>query len=163
MNGGERMPSGRTHLRIEALLLIAWTAIAVLLARHGRTGTTEIGTFVASYLFSMLLLSPDLDLAKSDSYRRWGPLRWLWAPYAAAFRHRRVSHHPLFGPLTRIAYVGILCAVGLLVYLSVGRSAAPRVVIPARLVFAVLIGLYLPNLTHIVADGLQSIWVRLRL
>ena len=156
------MPSGRTHLRIEVLLLIVWVVVGVLLAQRGRLGSTELGGFIVAYLFSMLLLSPDLDLAKSDSYRRWGPLRWLWAPYAAAFRHRRVSHHPLFGPITRIAYVGILALMGLLVYLLVSRAAAPRFVVPTNLVFTVLVGLYLPNLTHIVADGLQSVWVRLR-
>ena len=156
------MPSGRTHLRIEGLLLAAWTVIAVLCARHGWVGTAEIGGFVVSYLFSMLLLSPDLDLAKSDSYRRWGPLRWLWTPYAVAFRHRRVSHHPLFGPITRIAYVGILALAGLAIYAAARRRPVPQLVLPVKLVFAVLIGLYLPNLTHIVADGLQSVWVRLR-
>jgi len=156
------MPSGRTHLRIECLLLAAWTAIAVLCARQGWVGTAEVGGFVVSYLFSMLLLSPDLDLAKSDSYRRWGPLRWLWTPYAVAFRHRRVSHHPLFGPITRIAYVGILALAGLAIYGAARRHPVPQLVLPVKLVFAVLIGLYLPNLTHIVADGLQSAWVRLR-
>jgi len=142
--------------------LVVWVAVGVLCARHGRVGSMELAGFIVAYLFSMLLLSPDLDLAKSDSYRRWGPLRRLWAPYAAAFRHRRVSHHPLFGPITRIAYVGLLALVGLLVYLLVSRAAAPQLTIPTNLVFAVLIGLYLPNLTHIFADGLQSIWVRLR-
>ena len=81
---------------------------------RGWIGTAEIAAFVSAYLFSMTLLSPDLDLAKSDSYRRWGPLRWLWAPYAAAFKHRRVSHHPLFGPITRIAYVSLIGFVVLL-------------------------------------------------
>ena len=149
-------------MRIEGLLLAAWTVIAVLCARQGWVGTAEIGGFVVSYLFSMLLLSPDLDLAKSDSYRRWGPLRWLWTPYAVAFRHRRVSHHPLFGPITRIAYVGILTLAGLAIYAAARRRPVPQLVLPVKLVFAVLIGLYLPNLTHIVADGLQSVWVRLR-
>ncbi len=156
------MPSGRTHLRIEAVLLAAWAAAAVLCAYREWVGTAEIAGFIAAYLFSMFLLSPDLDLAKSDSYRRWGPLRWLWMPYATAFRHRRISHHPLFGPLTRIAYVGILALTALFVYVLVSRSTTPKLVIPIDLVLAVLIGLYLPNLTHILVDGLQSVWVRLR-
>jgi uncharacterized metal-binding protein len=156
------MPSGKTHLRIEAVLLAVWAGGAVLLARRGWIEAGEIGTFVGAYLFSMLLLSPDLDLAKSDSYRRWGPLRWLWAPYAAAFQHRRISHHPLFGPITRIGYVGVIASVALLVYILATRSVIPPVAVRAEFVLAVLIGLYLPNLTHIAADGLQSIWVRLR-
>ncbi len=156
------MPSGRTHLRIEAALLAVWAAVAVLCVHRGSVGTAEVAGFVAAYLFSMLLLSPDLDLAKSDSYRRWGPLRWLWAPYAAAFRHRRISHHPLFGPITRIAYVGVLALGALAIYSLAAHRVAPRLVLPTSLVFAVLIGLYLPNLIHILIDGLQSAWGRLR-
>jgi uncharacterized metal-binding protein len=156
------MPSGRTHLRIEGVLLAVWAAAAVVCARQEWLGATEIAGFLVAYLFSMFLLSPDLDLAKSDSYRRWGPLRWLWAPYAAAFRHRRVSHHPLFGPLTRIAYVVMMGLAALLVCVVVNRSEAPRLVLPIDLVLAILIGLYLPNLIHILVDGLQSAWVRLR-
>jgi uncharacterized metal-binding protein len=156
------MPSGRTHLRIEAVLLAVWAAVAVLFAHRQWVGTAVIAGFTTAYLFSMLLLSPDLDLAKSDSTRRWGPLRWLWLPYAAAFRHRRVSHHPLFGPLTRIAYVGILALTVLFLCALVGGNAAPKLVLPVDLVLAVLIGLYLPNLTHILVDGLQAVWLRLR-
>ncbi len=156
------MPSGRTHLRIEIVLLGLWIGVGVLCAWQGWVGTDGIAAFVAAYAFSMLLLSPDLDLAMSDSYRRWGPLRWLWVPYAAAFRHRRVSHHPLFGPITRIAYVGLLALVGLLVYLGVSRRAAPELSLRPDLVITTLIGLYLPNLLHIAVDGLQSIWVRFR-
>jgi uncharacterized metal-binding protein len=156
------MPSGKAHLRIEAALLAVWTAGAVLSVQRGWAGPADVAGFVAAYLFSMLLLSPDLDLADSDAYRRWGPLRWLWTPYAAAFRHRRVSHHPIFGPITRIAYVGLLALAGVAIYGVARRRAVPQLVLPVKLVFAVLIGLYLPNLTHIVADGLQSAWIRLR-
>lgn len=156
------MPSGRVHLRIEIAFLVVLAAAAVLGARREWVGTSEIAGFIVAYVFSMLLLSPDLDLARSDTYRRWGPLRWLWAPYAAAFRHRRVSHHPLFGPITRIAYVGGLALAGVSIYgVAVGRLA-PQFVLPTGLVFAVLIGLYLPNLIHILLDGLQSVWGRLR-
>jgi len=156
------MPSGKTHLRIEIALLVPWGAVAVMLGHWGRITASEIGGFFTAYLFSMLLLSPDLDLAKSDSYRRWGPLRWLWAPYAAAFRHRSVSHHPLFGPITRIAYVGLIALVALSIYVLVRRTAVPQLRAPLDLVMAVLIGLYLPNLTHILADGVQSLWGRRR-
>jgi uncharacterized metal-binding protein len=156
------MPSGRTHLHIETVLLAVLGAAAAVCARREWVGTPEIAGFIVAYLFSMLLLSPDLDLAKSDSYRRWGPLRWLWMPYAAAFRHRRISHHPLFGPITRIAYVAVIASVALLVYVLVSRSAAPQLVLPIELVFAILLGLYLPNLIHILVDGLQSAWDRLR-
>jgi len=154
------MPSGKTHLRIEAGLLPVWTGIGLVCGVRGWIGSAEIAAFVSAYLFSMLLLSPDLDLAKSDSYRRWGPLRWLWAPYAAAFKHRRISHHPLFGPISRIAYVGLIGLTALCLYAFLTDDGTPRLVLPLSLVVAVLIGLYLPNLTHIAADGIQSLWSR---
>jgi uncharacterized metal-binding protein len=156
------MPSGRVHLRIEAALLVVWAAAAVVCAERGWLCTGEMAGFFSAYVFSMVLLSPDLDLAKSDSYRRWGPLRWLWIPYAAAFRHRRISHHALFGPITRVGYVAALSLAGWLAYTLARRDAAPELTLRMPVVFAVLIGLYLPNLTHIVADGFQSIWGRLR-
>jgi len=156
------MPSGRTHLRIEAVLLPVWSGVGVLCAVHGWIGSAEIAAFVSAYLFSMLLLSPDLDLAESDSYRRWGPLRWLWAPYAAAFKHRRVSHHPLFGPITRIAYVSLIGFVVLSLYVALSGGGTPRLVVSIPLSAAALVGLYLPNLTHIVTDGIQAVWVRTR-
>ncbi len=155
------MPSGRTHLRIETVLLAGWTFVAAILVRGGWVDEPEMAAFVIGYLFSMLLLSPDLDLATSDATRRWGPLRWLWAPYAAAFRHRRLSHHPLFGPITRIAYVGLLAWGGFAVYTVAGRGVSPQLVLPGRMTLAVLVGLYLPNLIHIAADGLHSLRDRL--
>ena len=48
----------------------------------------------ATYLFSALLLSPDLDLARSDPHNRWGYPRVCWTPYAKLFRHHGLSHNP---------------------------------------------------------------------
>ena len=62
--------------------------------------------FSATYLFSALLLSPDLDSARSDPYNRWGYLRVCWTPYAKLFRHHGLSHNPLVGPLSRLLYLG---------------------------------------------------------
>ena len=156
------MPSGKVHLRIEAALLAVWGAGAVFGTHRGWLGSAALTGFLVAYVASMLLLSPDLDLARSDSYRRWGPLRFVWLPYATAFRHRRISHHPLFGPITRIGYVGLLAVLSLAAYGAVRRGATLRFVVPLDTALAVLVGLYLPNLTHIAADGLQSLWARWR-
>jgi len=156
------MPCGKSHLRIEGALLAVWLAGAVLVADRGWIGMAEIVGFVVGYVVSMLLLSPDLDLARTDSYRRWGPVAWIWAPYAAAFRHRRISHHPLFGPITRIGYLAAIGWIVLFAYGIATRNPARRLVLPVNLISAVLIGIYLPNLTHIAADGAQSAWSRVR-
>jgi uncharacterized metal-binding protein len=154
------MPSGRTHLRIEAGLLVGWGALAGLLLAQKRIEPAVVVAFVAAYLFSMVWLSPDLDLARSRAFRRWGVARWLWLPYARLFRHRSVSHHPMFGPLTRLLYLAaIAVGIGLLYVAASGRPirmAAPSI----QITVAVLTGLYLPNLTHILTDRVCSAWRR---
>jgi len=118
--------------------------------------TTE-GSFLCAYLFSSLFLSPDLDLARSCASRRWGIGRIVWFPYAALCHHRRISHHLLFGPLTRIGYLGGIL-LGLLFVLA---SATGRSVSFARpswqIVAAILSGLYLPNQVHILVDRISSL------
>lgn len=60
---------------------------------------------IASYTFSGIWLSSDLDV-ESSAYRRWGPLRWLWWPYQKLVPHRSwISHGLGVGPLLRVAYL----------------------------------------------------------
>ena len=156
------MPSGSVHLKIEAGLLFGWTGLAGYLLSHRAITVEMIVAFVLAYAFSMLFLSPDLDLARSRAARRWGNARWLWTPYALIFRHRGLSHHPLVGPVTRIVYVSVAAgALFAVVAVLIGRSV--RIAIPpASLLLSVLAGLYVPNLTHIVADRAGSAWRRRR-
>lgn len=64
---------------------------------------------IASYAFSGIWLSSDLDI-HSSAYRRWGPLRVIWYPYQKFVPHRSwVSHGLGVGPLLRVVYlVGML-------------------------------------------------------
>ena len=154
------MPSGRAHLKIEAGLLFGWTALAGYLLSKNAITPEVVVSFTLAYALSMLFLSPDLDLARSCATRRWGIARWIWIPYALVFRHRGLSHHPLLGPLTRIAYLGLVLAIlvaGLVV--AVGRPL--RMTVPSAVVLlGALVGLYVPNLTHILADCVDSAWRR---
>ncbi len=60
---------------------------------------------IASYTFSGIWLSSDLDV-RSSAYRRWGPLRYLWLPYQKLVPHRSwISHGWAVGPLLRVAYL----------------------------------------------------------
>jgi len=151
------MPSGSTHLKIEGGLLFGWIALAGYLLSKGAIGADAVAAFAFAYSFSMLFLSPDLDLTTSKAFRRWGIVRWIWAPYARAFRHRRLSHHPIFGPLTRIVYLGAICALaGFGLFLALGRPL--RLAAPSALVLVgALLGLYVPNLTHVLADRVVSL------
>jgi len=156
------MPSGRTHLRIEAALLFGWTGLAGYLLAIRVLPPMVVVAFIPAYAFSMLFLSPDLDLARSRASRRWGIGRWLWIPYALCFRHRQLSHHPMLGPATRILYLAaVVGTVGLAVVLVLGRPF--RLVLPpAEALAGVIAGLYVPNLTHVVVDRVASRWLRRR-
>ena len=156
------MPSGRIHLRIEAVLLVALGAVGGWLASLKAIEMVTAAAFVASYALSMLLLSPDLDLRRSRAFARWGLFRWLWIPYAAVFRHRQVSHHPIVGPLTRILYLSVIVAlVGLAVCAATGWRVSPCLP-QAEILVALVAGLYLPNLVHILADRVDTGWKRAR-
>jgi uncharacterized metal-binding protein len=158
------MPSGRVHLRIEALLLLLWLAAGGWLVQAGRLPVEALVAFGAGYVLSMLLLSPDLDLATSRAFKRWGIFRVLWWPYAKLFRHRHASHHWFWGTATRLLYLSVLV---LLVVGAVLIALGARVQV-ARLprwpiLAGAAAGLYAPNLTHILADGLSTLARRARL
>ncbi|MBN1859312.1 metal-binding protein [Candidatus Bipolaricaulota bacterium] len=154
------MPSGRTHLRIEIGLFVVTAAVVIWLGRIEEVRVDVGASFLGGYLFSSFFLSPDLDLQASRPMRRWGPLRVLWAPYAAAFRHRRLSHHPLLGPTTRLAYLGAWIA--LIIWITaVALGRPPSISWPVwPIMIAFLMGAYLPNEIHIGADWMVSAWKR---
>lgn len=98
------MPSGRTHDRI-TLWSLPWIAVATLLL----TRRSDLTLIVAgAFLFSGLLLSPDLDL-KSRPFKRWGKLRFIWIPYQKLLSHRSVFSHGFFiGTTLRLLYLFVL-------------------------------------------------------
>ena len=145
------MPSGKVHLIVELTLLPGWAAAGALIGLPRPTLTA----FALSYTCASLLLSPDLDLARSAPARRWGPMRLLWAPYALLFRHRGLSHSLFWGPLTRLLYLGVL---GLLIFLPLhGWLGIPfPQAFPAQVLVPVLAGVYLSHLLHVGLDGVSS-------
>ena len=151
------MPSGRVHQRLEAgLLLFAWTPLVAWFLINRWVIATDAMGFGFAYGFSMAFLSPDLDLRGSASYRRWGVLRWLWIPYASVFRHRRLSHHLLLGPLTRVLYLGVLAVAGAVAVRWIRGTPLPPLPISVRMAVAIAVGLYLPNVIHVCADRLDA-------
>lgn len=149
------MPSGTTHQRVE---LVALPVIAAGGVYWDVVSPTEIGLFAAAYVFSSLLLSPDLDLKANSARKRWGPLGFIWGPYARAFKHRGASHSLVVGPLTRLVYLAMifgLVAVGLS-YIGLALPAtAPEWVTP-RTIGVVVAGLYTPNVLHVLLDRVVS-------
>jgi len=149
------MPSGRVHLTVELALLPGWVAAGAWLG----VGERELTAFTLSYTCASLLLSPDLDLARSAPARRWGALRILWTPYALLFRHRGLSHSLLLGPLTRLLYLGALAALSLVALHYLAGVPFPRD-FPHWLPGPLLVGVYLPHLLHVGLDGLASLRAR---
>jgi uncharacterized metal-binding protein len=138
---------------IELVLLGFYAIPLLLLVRSGHVAPWAAASFTLSYLFSSVLLSPDLDLATSRSTRRWRAARFLWCPYVLIFRHRGLSHHLLLGPLSRIAYLGALLAL----LLWAAGLLTPEIRVPSwTVLFPVVVGLYLPNQVHIVVDWLRT-------
>ena len=160
------MPSGKTHLRVELGMLVLIAGTGLLLNHLSQyvqwdDAVSVVFCFGGSYLFSSLFMSPDLDLASSRPARRWGVLRYLWLPYAACFRHWGVSHNPLLGPLTRIGYLGLLVSAAL-AGLHYGLGVEMTFMrqwwddLGGRPLWAIGIGLFLPNQVHILVDRLSN-------
>lgn len=159
------MPSGKTHTRIDLLMLLILMGIAgyfwdPLTDYFGRDAFVEYGSvFCIAYLFGTFLLSPDMDLNTSDPMKNWGVLRLLWRPYAQAFKHRGISHTPVIGTLTRVVYilllVYVICAVANALFDMGWELSVKNAQKVDRLVIVWgLCGLCLPDLFHIVADRL---------
>ena len=147
------MPSGKVHLTVELALLPGWVAAGALIGLP----RPHLTAFALSYTCASLLLSPDLDLARSAPASRWGPLRLLWAPYARLFRHRGLSHSLFWGPLTRLLYLGGL-ALLVLLPLHLWLGAPLPQAFPTRILPPLLTGVYLSHLVHV---GLDGVWTQM--
>ena len=109
------------------------------------TGSTEIGICSGlGVIFGALWLSPDLDLKQSRPFKRWGPLRIFWWPYARLMPHRGLSHHWFWGPLGRLVY---LTAFLLPLWLLAGGGEL------SPLLITFLCGTIFGNWIHLLADG----------
>lgn len=150
------MPSGRIHLKLEIGLLFLLGIGGGVLCWRGVIPGLELGVFLLCYVFSSLFLSPDLDLWESRAVRRWGIGRVLWYPYSKIFRHRRTSHHLVFGPLTRIGYLGGLLLLGAWGWSALTGRGIGLILPRKELIGSILLGLYLPNQVHILVDRAWS-------
>ncbi len=105
------MPNGPTH----DFLTVASAAVATpLVISLPQMNALNYACLIGAYVGSNYLFSNDLDL-HSDSYDRWGLLRFIWYPYQKVIHHRNwVSHGLIVGPLLRIVYFA--CAVFLLLF-----------------------------------------------
>jgi uncharacterized metal-binding protein len=153
------MPSGRTHEAINLTLL--GLGGAFYLAQGGSPEEPRAPAFLLGYLAGTFLLSPDLDLAEKGvrAQGRWGVLGALWRPYGWLFRHRGLSHTWILGPLTRLGYLllllfllyGLLKGVAAFMGASLALALPP---LPKEVLLFGLLGYYLSQWLHLVADGI---------
>jgi uncharacterized metal-binding protein len=154
------VPSGRVHELINLTALGLGAFVWELEAPFTVNPQLEL-SFLAGYLIGTFLVTPDLDLAEGHvrAKRHWGPLGWLWIPYGLAFSHRGWSHTWLMGPLTRIIYIILLSLVlwGMLEALAQHfglRLTPPHLNPPQQLVASLVLGYYLSQWLHLMADGI---------
>ncbi len=162
------MPSGRVHTRVGLALLLVLAAGTIYLwvpltEYFGKDKLVECGLlFVLAYFFGTFLFSPDMDLARSEAMYNWGLLRLLWYPYAKFLRHRGLSHIPILGTLSRVVYLLIMAYFGVfLANLTLGFNWQLSISdllhqIDRTLFASALLGLFLPDLFHILADRLTA-------
>jgi len=93
------MPSGKTHLMINWIVLILINILIVFF--HTHIEIREFALFNVIYILTSYLISPDLDV-NSSVYKRWSIFRWIWYPYREIMKHRGLSHSVVFGPLSII-------------------------------------------------------------
>lgn len=96
------MPNHRTHEKINIAVLII---LLILIAPLTNIATAIV--FTVAFILCTFYITPDLDI-NSKPYRRWKLLRIIWWPYKRMFKHRGLSHNPIFGPLSLIGYIIII-------------------------------------------------------
>ncbi len=112
------MPSWKTH--DAASLVLAGGIVYVGVGK----GYVIEGALLALGAISSLMLSSDLDqpysMARLRLTRRFGILARMWCTvYDRLFRHRGLSHTPVIGTLTRLAWLALpLAILAFLCYLS---------------------------------------------
>lgn len=173
------MASGWSHAKVNALA----TAGLLGIAHHWQWPKAELIALGLGCLVSTVFLSPDIDIKQSISSRSWGILRVLWVPYHRVFRHRKLSHWPLVGTLSRLIYLWVMLemlAYAVLAIHAYSQSLDPVQAIQAsteevyghkqeilyfvehnrQLLLAFFYGLAITDLFHTLVDHISSFWKR---
>ena len=101
------MPGDATHVR--SAKLVAGVGAVVLFAAG--TAPLQIVEAILVFMFTVMYLSPDLDLPRVEPVKRWGWLGILWAPFEKIIPHRsRWSHGWIFGFVTIQIYFLVIAS-----------------------------------------------------
>jgi len=146
------MPSYSSHLIVNFLGL---TAFLMYLQEHPLFAPGQTFFLVAGYFIGTCFLTPDLD-TQSEPSNKCGV---ACAPYRMMFKHRGMSHHVLWGIISRIVYAVLVVllfvgAFGLLTTESFEAVVEMMFQYKVELLF-VAIGLFFSNLFHITLDTIS--------
>lgn len=131
------MPNRRVHDLAVVNVSFIWILYTIYFA-------VPFGIFFPT-LFGMLLgvfVNPDLDIA--EKLRGWWG--FIWKIYGKLFRHRGISHFPVFGTLTRVIYIMVPSIV---VFYFLGIDFWD---LPHKFLLFMLAGLCVSDIIHLCLD-----------
>jgi uncharacterized metal-binding protein len=140
------MANYKNHVRFNLLLALPLLVICIWYWIH--PDLSKLLLFSLCFVLATLFLNPDLDLAyKIKLFSLRGVLTFPFRFYSMIFRHRGISHHPLFGTLSRLAWGGG-CYWALTLLFSIHT---PTLFSWTELVY-VLSGIFAADLCHLLLD-----------
>ncbi|MFA5249973.1 MAG: DUF2227 family putative metal-binding protein [Parachlamydiales bacterium] len=96
-----------THWRFNLTIFLPFSLFLLNYCFHPET--KYLIAFALVFTYSSLFFHPDLDLAyKNRLFSLKGLLTLPFRPYSRLFSHRRFSHLPIIGALTRLIYLALL-------------------------------------------------------
>lgn len=141
------MPCYKTHNRFNiALVLPVLVAAQIAIFKFQ---SQEVIIFAIAFIYTTLFANPDMDLAskiKLTSLR--GFLSFPFRLYSKVFKHRGLSHHVLWGSLTRIMWIGAFFAF-LMWFLGIKWQLFPA---NTLYIYIALFGIFSADIAHIALD-----------
>jgi uncharacterized metal-binding protein len=153
------LASGRTHEIVN--LIVLPPAVYYL-------QPSDFVSFTAGYLVGTFFLTPDNDIYLSKPNKRWKILKIIWIPYTKIFKHRGVSHIPLYGTVFKIIYLSIMFFFILFTFKYIFSYIYPdkqiitfnidslKDFVSTPFVFSFFVGMVLAELVHIFTDIIYS-------
>jgi uncharacterized metal-binding protein len=171
--GGGKLPSGKTHEKINKLLMqsvINFIFLFFIYLFFGEYYLILAFSITAGYYFGTFYFGPDLDLP-SRPYYRWKIFRFIWIPYQKMFAHRSFwTHGLLIGDIIRIFYVSFIILSIYLVSITIfglnseilNKKIIDYVKINEMAFILFISGIVISSTVHIFSDHLVSKYKRRR-
>ena len=148
------MAQYKTHTLFNLLLALPLFLAALFYLLHPKLYYEA--TFAGAFLYGTLFMSPDLDIAnKIKLFSLRGFFSLPFRLYARVFKHRGLSHHVIFGTLTRVLWLAI-AALGILYLVNQALPSRDSVMNLYQMykpfIWYGLGGLFAADLCHLLLD-----------